>query len=137
MYKNADEGVGRSYSFEENMPSFSRRKQYAIHQEKSNGGLPVALHSASLSPVAGGGVSATLPLSRSGIRSSQGKSMKRRFGTMKGRSSTKRKRTRTARPEHRQPLITTDSMVLHELIPSLPMPNEMELNVLFAQIVVS
>ena len=124
------------------MPSFSRRKQYAIHQEKSNGGLPVPLHSASLSPVPGGhgafgGMSATLPLSRSGIRSSKGKSMKRRFGTMKGRSSTKRKRNRTARPEHKQPLIATDSMILHELVPSLPMPSEMELNVLFAQIVVS
>ncbi len=104
------------------MPSFSRGKQYTIHNDKTN----------SL-PKAPAGIS-TLPAN---LRSSKRK--KKRFGTLKARSSTK-SRKRAARPlknDQRQPLITTDSMILHELVPSLPMPGEMELNILFAQIVVS
>ena len=103
------------------MPSFSRGKQYSIHHDKSNG---------ISNPT---GSAATLPTS---IRSSKRK--KKRFGTLKARSSTRsRKRAaHTTKNDHKQPLIATDSMVLHELVPSLPMPGEMELNILFAQIVV-
>lgn len=81
------------------------------------------------------GASATLPI---GFRSSKGKvPSRKRFGTAKTRSSARRKRSaHTLKHDHRQPLIATDSMVLHELVPSLPMPSEVELNVLFAQIVV-
>jgi hypothetical protein len=34
-------------------------------------------------------------------------------------------------------LIASDNMVLHDMAPSTPMPSESELNMLFAQMVVS
>ena len=102
------------------MPSFSRRKQYSLHPDRTS--------------TFGSSGSATLPNISS--RSSKQKLSRRRFGTSKVRSSTRRK-LHTLKHDQKQPLIAKESMVLHELVPSVPMPGERELETLFAQIVVS
>ena len=99
------------------MPSLSRRKQYTLQHDRTSNG------SATLPPVSG---------------NSKRKSIRKRIGrSVKEKSPRSRRRKVNTIHDQRHPLISTDSMVLHELIPSIPMPGERELNALFAQIVVS
>ena len=100
------------------MPSLSRRKQYTLQHDRTSNG------------------SATLPTVSGG--NSKRKSIRKRIGrSVKEKSPRSRRRKVNTIHDQRHPLIATDSMVLHELIPSIPMPGERELNALFAQIVVS
>lgn len=74
-------------------------------------------------------------------------STRNRLKAMKGSLSMTREskelkpgagRRRKRYANQRQPLISTDSMILHELGAALPeMPSEFELNRMFAQMVVS
>ena len=97
--------------------SFSRKKRYTLQNERTMG--------------TSAGVGPAMPLSTrnklkalKNSRASRGKVPKKKSKSYHGHSS-----------QHR-PLISTDSMMLHEFVPSIPMPNEPELNLLFAQMVV-
>lgn len=59
-----------------------------------------------------------------------------RFKVMKKKLSRRYRRQRSFRYTRHRPLVSTESMVLHELVPALPMPSEPELNAKFMLMVV-
>ena len=59
-----------------------------------------------------------------------------RFKVMRKKLSRRYRRPHSFRYPRHRPLVSTDSMVLHELVPSLPMPSEQELNLKFIAMVV-
>lgn len=97
--------------------SFTRKKRYTLQNERTMGATVT--------------VGPAIPLSTrnkakalKNSRASRGKVPKKKSKSYHGHGS-----------QHR-PLISTDSMILHDFAPSIPMPNEPELNHLFAQMVV-
>ena len=63
-------------------------------------------------------------------------SSRSRFKVMKKKLTRRYRRPHSFRYPRHRPLVSTDSMVLHELVPSLPMPSEQELNLKFIAMVV-
>lgn len=71
----------------------------------------------------------------SGAASTPRSSKSGRFKVVKKLTRRYRGRRSLRHPHHR-PLVSTDSMILHELIPAQPMPSEQELNAKFTAMVV-
>ncbi|XP_019851297.1 PREDICTED: uncharacterized protein LOC109581539, partial [Amphimedon queenslandica] len=105
------------------MPSFSRKRTYSVHHDKSMSGLPVSPSMMSISSRNRAAAMATTA-SRSGPGGRRHK--KTRFKKPPGATPGKGGRHKE------QHLLTSE---LQELIPAQPVPNEAELNHLFAKMV--
>ena len=103
------------------MPSFSRKRTYSVHHDKSMAGLPVSPSMMSIS--SRNRAAAMAAAGRSGgARRHKKTRFKKPPGGTAGKGGHKE-----------QHLLTSE---LQELIPAQPVPNEAELNHLFAKMVV-